>query len=478
MSNYLGIPSRHLNYFSILAIFSCALIGSYFYLLQPLRAGIFMTDYGKFYQSARCFLLKKPVYDSFVLKIDPNQSKAGSTSFRTGPNLNPPFFIVLTAPLGNLSYRHSFYIWSLGSILFGVLSIVLILKHLNAQGSKLAYWVSMLTFFTYFPTFCCLHYGQVTLFLLFFLVSAWLTARQKKITASAIILGIALNIKLFIGLFAFYFLILKQWHALRWFMISAFICSTIAWALIGSDAYYVYTQIFHKITWFSSSWNISPYGLLARLLGHGEKNVALIPSIPEIFNIVYGLLVGLILLTVFYLVKKQIHNETLKTDLHFSIITIALLLISPLTWIYYLPLLVIPYISLLNLVRLNYAPDILLCGLMLILFITGLPLKMFSPEEITFNNAAYVFIGTNLFLLSLIFLGGIVFFMTEKLSKSGLTECLVKQQDSCLPRALLLLSLLVALTPSIIGIIETMRYIKLHGYQDIQRFHVLNNPCP
>jgi Glycosyltransferase family 87 len=475
MNNYLGLR-RRLNYFSILTILSCALIGSYFYLLQPLRAGIFMTDYGKFYQSARCFLLKKPVYDPFVLKIDPSQSTAGRASFKTGPNLNPPFFIALTAPLGNLSYRQSFYIWSLVSILCGVLSIVLVLKHLNAQISKLGYWISLLTFFTYFPTFSCLHYGQTTLFLLLLLVSAWLAARQKKITASAIILGITLNIKLFIGLFAFYFLILKQWRALSWFMMSAFICSAVAWALVGSDAYATYMQIFHKITWFSSSWNISLYGLLARLLGHGEKNVALIPSTPEDFNLVYGLLVGLILSIVFYLVRKQIHNEALKIDLHFSIITIALLLISPLTWIYYLPLLVIPCISLLNLVRLNYAPDVLLCGLWLLLFITGLPLKMFAPEEITANNAVYVFLGNSLFLLSLIFLGGIVFFMIERLSGSGRTECL-NQPDSRLPRALLSLSLLVALTPSIIGIIETMRYIKIHGHQDIQRFHVLNNPC-
>ncbi|WP_192805898.1 glycosyltransferase family 87 protein [Rickettsiella massiliensis] len=311
---------------------------------------------------------------------------------RLAVNLNPPFFTLLTFPFAYLSYSHALYLWILCSIFAGAISVLRIQKTLSPQNkptlqSRLSI---LLAFFAYFPTFASLQLGQVTLLLLPLLVLSWQSARNHQSIQVAMWLGIAASLKPFIGLFALYFLLRKEYRALITFILTGGICALFAVFFLGAADYHAYLQGLHHITWAASSWNVSLYGVLLRLFGGPESNAALF-SLPKILPLLYSILVLLLLggiINFFHSCSDARLDDKRKVDLEFSMILVAMLLISPLGWLYYFPFLSLPFLQLFYYAKQGNYPIFLFFNLGLF-FITHQHSVKFN-SQFTHHPAQYV----------------------------------------------------------------------------------------
>jgi Glycosyltransferase family 87 len=415
-----------LFFFSGILLLAIILILNFIYPLTLGKTNILYSDFGKFHYSQQLFIQGKNIYTPiyFVknqLNTSPDVTKTKRTHpkvLKLGGNLNPPFFTLISFPLAYLSYPHALFLWTFLSILAGALGILLLQQKLDPQNfSASCVLVLLIGLFSYFPSFVNLQFGQVSLLLLPLLVGGWRAARDKKTTCAAIFLGVATSLKPFIGLFLFYFLMHKEWRALCVFFATLISCAVFAALFLGLDSYAAYYHACQQIKWAASSWNVSIYGFLLRLWGGIESNAALLPA-PGLITYIYPLVTGLFFLAIMQFLRSIIPNKTeQKVDLDFSLIIVGMLLLSPLGWIYYFPLLSIPILILWQFAKKGIYPIALPIFLMTCIFFSNIPISLFGSDQIHTANVLRVFFGSSLYFLVLISLTSLVFLLRYRLRR-------------------------------------------------------------
>jgi Glycosyltransferase family 87 len=433
---------------------------------------ILYSDYGNFYHSQHLFLEGKNSYSPvYFIQGKPN-SPPQKKPLRLGANLNPPFFILATFPFAYLSYPHALFLWFLFSILAGAISVLRIQKTLypGIKPTLQSRVGVLLAFFAYFPTFASLQLGQVTLLLLPLLVLSWQSARNHQSTRAAVFLGIAASLKPFIALFSLYFLLRKEHRALLTFIITCISCALLAVLFLGIAAYHSYLQGLNHIIWAASSWNVSLYGMLLRLFGGPESNAALF-SLPKILPFLYPILVfGLLggIFIFFHSYSNSFLDDKKKIDLEFSMILVAMLLISPLGWIYYLPFLSLPFLQLFYYAKQEIYPTFLFLALAFFLLLTNVPLNLIASSHITSKNILLIFLNSSFSFIVLISLMGCLFIIRRLLASPS------QMKLGTIPAPLLSLVYLIVFLPSVIGIIHANYRWMCHIDTDCYRYVLID----
>lgn len=445
-----------LRFFCGILLLSVLLMLNFIYPLTLGKTNILYSDFGKFYHSQQCFIQGKNIYTPiYVVKNKWSTSnsthKIKSTApkpIKLGSNLNPPFFTLMSFPLAYLSYPKAFALWTLISMISGAMGILGLQKKLNRKAFSIACRLLLLIgLFSYFPSFINLQLGQVSLMLLPLLVLGWCAARNEKITRAAFFLGLAASLKPFICLFLFYFLIRKEWRGLGIFLLTLLSCSLIAAFYLGKTSYIAYYQVCQHISWAASSWNVSFYGVLLRLFGGSEANVALFP-LSGLTNILYPVITILFFLALIYFLRPKVGIQAKqKMDLDFSVIIVGMLLLSPLGWIYYFPLLSIPILILWQFSNKGIYPIGLPLFLMTCIFLSNIPISLIPSGLITIKNVSHVFLGASLYFLALMGLMGLLFWLRYHLPRNNFSLHFER-----IPQALLLLMGVVVFLPAYQGI--------------------------
>lgn len=433
---------------------------AYSSIIQQGTKGILYADYGKFYQSARFVIAGKDIYTPVLYKPKTSTNRPPN---RLPGNLNPPFFTLFVLPLGYLSYSVSLWAWSLFSIACGILSIVFVQKAL--QATKPFAVTTTLAFFTYFPTFSNIHFGQVTLFLMPLITGAWLAMRREKPMLAAVLLAIAASLKPFLGLFFLYYLLRREWKPLVLFCSVGLICLLIPLLLFGKQTYINYLELLNHIRWTASSWNASLLGFVSRLFGNPhELNTGLV-ALGDITKKTYWLLSAIFLLGIskYILAPKKIGAST-QRDFDFSVILIASILLSPLGWFYYFSLLIIPIAILWELAKQNYYPTLLSVGIAIVIILSSLPAPLLSPEMITTKNALGIFLWSSCYTSSLFILIGLFIFLTKRLPEY------IKPPHENFSNPLFVCLISIALLFSLCGLLKTPSNILLYGNSYIDRY--------
>jgi hypothetical protein len=449
--------------------------------VYPLTVGktsILYSDFGKFYHSGEMFIQGKNSYSPiYCLKnnIHSNARPAHSKKSRhtkiiqLGGNLNPPFFTLLSFPLAYLSYPQALLLWTFLSMLAGGLGILLLQQKLAPGASILARLLLLIGFFSYFPSFVSLQFGQVTLLLLPLLVLGWRAAHEANTTKAAIFLALAASLKPFVGLFLFYFLIRKQWRGLGVFIATTLSCAFIAAAFFGLSSYLSYYHTCQQIIWAASSWNVSLYGFLLRLIGGNEHNLALIP-LPGLITWLYPLSTLLLMLAMIRFLIPQTHIDfRQKTDLDFSLIIVGMLLLSPLAWIYYFPFLSIPLFILWQFSKKGIYPIALPLWLATLILLSNIPIRLVSSEKINATNMSSVFLGAAFYFMVLLGLIGLLF---------RLRRCLTSQfprHFERIPPYLLLLIGFVIFLPSLQGMAKAGHHWILNAAYYSQEYSLVSH---
>jgi hypothetical protein len=171
-----------------------------------------------------------------------------------------------------------------------------------------------------------------------------------------------------------------------------------------------------------------------------------------LFNFVYLFLsiLGILSLLWFLRPQRAIPAQK-KTDLDFSIILVSMLLLSPLGWMYYFPLLSIPFLILWNLSEKGVYPIPLSLSLATLLLLSNIPVTLIPTDEIQTHNVLTVFLSSGLYFAALMGLMALLFRMPPLLAKNP------NPNFERIPKGLLLLTCVVVFLPAIFGIAKSNR---------------------
>lgn len=351
------------------------------------------SDFFKFYLSAQRLLENQNIYKpdlsalpagvtcSEVLK-NIQVRKLDEVKACLGPNLNPPIFVVLTAPLGLLDYSSALWVWSVISVFSAVLAIKGILNSPISPVDSVInkFWVGI-GFFCYYPCFITVQYGQVTFFMLLCLVLSWLALRQNAEIKAGIWLGLCASIKPFIGVFFVALLILKAWKVLVSSGLTMFILFLVGGLVTGFGAYEEYFNKLGSITWHSSHWNASFTGFFYRLLGGSNSEPWIYaPEFAKALINICSVLTMIILMTAVVRLSKL--NQADRADCLYMLLIPIMLILSPLGWIYYFPFIFISILMALKLTKSFENKNIYRLLIMLFLALTIKPNPFLAADYI------------------------------------------------------------------------------------------------
>lgn len=427
------------------------IIISFFYIHQILIASnnLFSTDFYKFYQSARFYFDGQNIYAKIIRPLNPTEALAlHSNSFILPSDLNTPFFILLLLPFAWLSYSTALLVWSFISFIATCVGIFSILKSYPAiwQNKNLKL-LAFTGFLLYFPTYANFCLGQVSSILFLITAGAWLALRNQHTSKAGILLGLAFSIKLFYGLFILFFIARKQWRALISFIATFIACSTVPLFYFGNSIYKNYFNTLQHIRWYASSWNASLFGFLYRIFGAGhEGNHALI-KFPSLAYPIYIIIFALLSIYLLWIIRKSLSNNKIMSpqekqdiiDWQYSLTIVLMLLLSPLAWLYYFTLLIIPFITIIRLNEKLTQFNLNFCLLILILLFSSFPNNYRLPIEMV--KISMVVTWASYYFYALVLLLVLLIMVRSQLDKQELS---VLNKNKFTPQIQLLLYLLAA----------------------------------
>jgi hypothetical protein len=382
-----------------LALFALTIIffSLVFYLLRAKAAGGYYgnTDFYKFYQSVLFYYAGQNIYDASILKYSIDTINKWVTS---DGNLNPPFLAYIMLPLHQWPYAKALLLWIQVSLIFNVISIILILREFPAVCRPI--WKPLLiiaAFLLYMPNSGNLAYGQLSAPLLLLTTIIWLAAKHKHDNLAGIALGLAAGMKIFYGLLFIYFLISKRFRLFIIASITYGMTLLIGLWFFGSQSYLKYYQILKSVRWYTASWNPSLLGFFSRLFSANEKNVPLIhlPHVVMPLTVISCSALSIFLLIAWWQLQKPTtspQHAIDRSNLGYSLTLIAMLLLSPLGWLYYFPILVIPYLVLVQqsgYLQKGYVIHLLACVALFISTLTGnllVTIDVKTPRQIILNS--------------------------------------------------------------------------------------------
>lgn len=264
------------------------------------------------------------------------------------PNLNPPFFVALTAPLAYLDYPYAWWIWagfSLGSAFWSIR--VIRREGFMPDVAPLSGLMLLAGYLIYYPTLVCLVFGQVTFLVMLPMTLGWRALRHRRDEAAGAWLGLAAGMKPFVGLLLFGLVVQKNWRAFWALLLVVGISGLLGTAVLGFDANVDYLDYLARVDWLAASWNGSLPGFFSRIFG-GSLNQPWIDA--PVLARALTLATSLIVLAVYGQILAQAHRLSREADADiFLAATIpAMLLLSPLGWMYYFPMLVFTVLALLR----------------------------------------------------------------------------------------------------------------------------------
>lgn len=333
-------------------------------------------------------------------------------------NLNPPPLALLMAPFGLMNYTASFWAWSLLNLLLAIFSMLFIVKKLFQPKEKSIYFASIFLLFAYFPMFLNL-YAQTGILVFFLTTLGWVAYRENKLQLVGIFLGLAFSIKLFIGLFLWLFFLRKEWRCLTLFLLTAFFVGCISMLVLGPSVYLDYYHVFAKVSWYSASWNASLLGFFSRLFGYlHEKNHAVF-YFPQLTIWCYGITVAMLSST-FIFFRKSNKKVALfcdaEQDFAVAYTIAAMLLISPLAWIYYFLLLLIPAAIIFYWNQRVFCQPKVNLFLAVALFFSSIPQLLLKPAQILGYDDVFLWSGCYFYALGILWM--LIFKLNQSLKKN------------------------------------------------------------
>lgn len=315
------------------------------------------------------------------------------------PNLSPPFSLMLTAIAAKcISYTNFFIVFMAFEVCVNIWALISLYQYFYPKkntDNQLILCLFVFANLIYLPTFANITFGQVALLLNALIIFTFLALKKNKPILAGILLALALNIKLFFGVFAIYLIAQKRYRALFSFIIVSLIFALIPLFIYGTSIYEGYFFSLSNISWYAVNWNASFYGFFSRLLGDSHHIFNTPFSFADVAKLIYDMFFWLYLFLIYWFSRKNKNTESLA----FSFTLSAMLLISPLGWIYYFPLLLTALLINLKSFETNRYYPLFFTLILLALFLSALPFPIIRD----YKSSAIILVSKgNIFFLSLL----------------------------------------------------------------------------
>jgi hypothetical protein len=296
------------------------------------------------------------IYDVASLREASQLAEPPATSFDFGSlfvtYITPPFHVLLLLPFVPLGYDNARTAFLLLNhvLLFSSLAIILRASRADwLRSPQLPF--ALLLVFTLEPIYVSLELGQVDSVILFLIaVSLWAYKSGRNIIVG-LCLALAAMIKLSPALLIVYFLWKREFSILVSALVTALLVGTISWMAAGHEAVLFFgTNILPALLKGSAFFqNQSLNGFFSRLFVDPALYYSLqeFPSIPQARILSALASLALVVMGAF-VTRKRISRNSLRFDLEFSLIIVAMLLVSSISWEHYFTWLLLPFVVLLD----------------------------------------------------------------------------------------------------------------------------------
>jgi alpha-1,2-mannosyltransferase len=280
----------------------------------------------------------------------------GRNIYGTGdrlPNLNPPLWTVLIAPLGLLEPLTAYRVFILITLVMVVGYLAWVADELRLRGWWAVVGAAMLLLSS--PLLLTLALGQLYAVLALGLVVAWISDRRDGSLVSGIALGLVVAIKPSLAPVLLWPLARRRWRAFVAALVSGAAATLVGALVVGPAATFSWLRRLFGLPLLPHPDNASLLTTVARLFTENTFAEP-IATLPWMVPVAYALSIGVIFLTAIKLTDDP--------EAGLWALVAATLLASPIAWHMYLVLLG-PGVMLL-LARGWVAPGLLLLGLQLI----------------------------------------------------------------------------------------------------------------
>jgi hypothetical protein len=190
-------------------------------------------------------------------------------------------------------------------------------------------WRCYVVALAYPVTFEAVEYGAIGPILLFALALAWRFRDRLWITAGAV--GAAVVLKLFLWPMFVWLAVTRRFRAAAMSAVGAGVLALVSWGAIGFRGLVDYPQLLSKLSKIEASNSYSAYAVLRALGMPGRASQVLV------------LLAGLAMLGLAWRAARDATRDAPERDRRsFTLSLGAALLLTPILWLHYLVLLVLP----------------------------------------------------------------------------------------------------------------------------------------
>ena len=322
-----------LNVKKTLLLFLFLLI--YSLLFYFLIHGQLRMDFTSFYSSALAYKQNTNPYLSLVADYY-------AIPIKLPANLNPPFFLQLIQPLAQFNFPVASVLWFICSFVLGAIGALISFKlscseHLF-QKNRLIF---LFIYLAMYSTLVNAGIGQIGGILLFFIMNGYYFYQQKYDYWAGIFWGTIIALKLFPGLLFLFVLSQKRYKVLIIMLITSLFTFFLPVLIQGPEIYSLYFNMLPRILWFGDNWNASVYGVLFRLF-IDIKNTHNLVLIKITYLCIFVILSLWYMRMIIVFQKTTLINNQRSDHRSFCLTLVMMLLISPMGWLYYFSLLLMP----------------------------------------------------------------------------------------------------------------------------------------
>jgi alpha-1,2-mannosyltransferase len=295
-------------------------------------------DFGIFLTSVRHFVAGRSLYTPTIYRTSTSFLRARTRRLATGPitgppNLNLPHTHLFLLPLAWLPTRAALRVWTVASfVVFGWAASSSLLA-LNWRLPLLAWLTLAVYLLAWGPAAAFSLTAQVSLLLMGPVTAAWLAARSGRPGRAGAWLGLAAAIKPFLFLFVPYFLMRRDWAALRALMTTTIVMLGCGLVVFGPSAYKEWCVQLPKVSWGGHYLNASIFSVTERLFGRSDYGQIMRQSNLALLLAIIGC--ALVAATTFRRIR-HFPSDRVTVDREWTALLLGSLLMSPLGWVYYL----------------------------------------------------------------------------------------------------------------------------------------------
>ena len=302
------------------------------------------SDFTADYAAVRSALAGGPIYGPEIVSLQHDYGLAEVIA-----NNHPPTSAIFFLPIAGFGPAAAFFIFNSISLLLFLLSIAAVLQREAVDPKKR--FLLLLFFLIWPPTYGSLALGQSSLLIGALVLTAWNLFCRGSDLRSGVMTGAAGLIKLFPIMLAVFFVCRAKWRALAGVAAAVMAGAAASVWLVGVDSFreYILTVLpYHHAESRMIPFNFSIAGMILPIFQSGPWSTPLaeLPRLGAGLTAALQIFVGA---ATFYTViagsRSAGPNMRPGNRELFSIVILAALLISPMTWGHYLLLAVLPFLS-------------------------------------------------------------------------------------------------------------------------------------